>query len=322
MSESSLLKNVTIFTPLLRAKNIERIIGTSFKIFLKWEGNNITHTHKDRAARFHVVKAIKEGYKEIAVATCGNFGVSLAYFSKINGVGLHVFIPRRYTNSRLKELIRYGAEIKFIDGSYEDAVAQCNTYTSLNNIYNANPGVNSLPSIIGYKEIAYEIISQLNEIPYSVVIPVGNGTTLVGIYEGFRELYKNGIIERVPKIIATSTKYGNQIVESWQRGGSLVKLSSNDIVETEYNEPLVSYRSFDGEKALNAIKENNGLAYSFADDEMLKASNLLKYFEGVTAIPASASTLAGFLEFLRHNRDIDGSIVLVITGGNYTWRTH
>jgi len=322
VNASSFLKTKTMccFTPLLHAKNLEKIIGN--KIFLKWEGNNITHTHKDRAAIYHIQEAVRNGYRNIAVATCGNFGVSLAYFSQFFDLSLTVFIPKRYTNSRVKEILQYGAKIIYVNGSYEDAIIKCNEYTSEREIYNANPGLNSLPSIQGYKEISFEIVKQLGKTPYIVVVPVGNGTTLTGIYQGFLDMYREGMISFIPKMIGTTTILGNQVFESWRRGrNSLIKLSPNQIKETEYNEPLVSYISFDGESALRAIRESKGYLYGFTDEDMIYASKLIKYFEGATALPASASTLLGALRFIEDNSDRHGEIVLIITGGDETWRT-
>jgi threonine synthase len=78
-----------------QARNLERTLG--FKnIFLKFEGGNPTGTQKDRISQYHVKKALLEGYDTITVGTCGNYGVSLAYFAKLNGLKAKILIPEQY----------------------------------------------------------------------------------------------------------------------------------------------------------------------------------------------------------------------------------
>lgn len=47
----------------------------------------------------------------------------------------------------------------------------------------------------------------MEEIPAAVVIPVGNGTLLLGCYYGFKELFDLGLIEKMPKIIAVQSQH-------------------------------------------------------------------------------------------------------------------
>lgn len=35
-----------------------------------------------------------------------------------------------------------------------------------------------------------------------MIIPVGNGTLLLGAYYGFKELMENGLVEKMPKLVA------------------------------------------------------------------------------------------------------------------------
>ena len=317
-----LYKNGFFNSPLLEAKNIEKVLSNrNINIYLKWEGNNPTGTQKDRAAKLHVLNAIHNGFHEITVGTCGNFGVSIAYFAYIYNLKATIFIPKKYTNSRVNEMLKFNTKIRFIKGTYEDAVLSSVNYALTKSVYDANPGSNSKPSTNAYAYISYEIIQQLKESPYAVIVPTGNGTTLSGIYLGFKTLYEKRIIEKIPRIIATSTIYGNQIIESWNRD-ALVLMSKKDIRETTINEPLVAYRSFDIDSALEAIKRSKGKAYAFSDLEMIKASTLLRMKEKLLSLPASASTLLGAKKLIEDEDLTDKKIVLIITGGKYTWRKH
>lgn len=304
----------TLFT---RARNLERVIGFG-NIFLKFEGGNPTGTQKDRITRYHVKKALAEGYKEITVGTCGNYGVSLAYFASLVGLKAKILIPERYTLSprRRAELMMFGAEIVTTDGKYEDAVEESRRLAHTHHLYDANPG-NGNEGWRGYMSIAYEICHQLGRCPTAVAAPVGNGTTLVGIYHGFKNLLDHGVITKMPYLVGASTPGGNPIIKSFKTGASKTEdIAPNAIQETSINEPLVSYHSYDGDEALQAIYETNGWADYASDARMMKFHTMLKDLEGLSVLPASASPIEALIRFKQH-RILNSDYVIVLTGRKF-----
>lgn len=308
-------------TPLLKIEAFRKSIGVgSLEIYLKWEGNNPTGTHKDRAAYLHTINAYNGGYDSITTATCGNYGVAISYFSSRLNIKPIVFIPKNYNSTRIHEIKSYNAEVKFIDGTYEDAVKMSVEFASNGNVYDANPGgINDVTSINAYKKISYEIVKELSETPSLVSVPVGNGTTLVGIYAGFRELYDKGYSEKIPIIIGGTTKYGNQIYHSWAKGSlNPIHMDENQITETFVNEPLVAYESMNAREALKALNDTNGTIFGFEDIDFLQMHDTLWRVEGVSALPASTASLLALLTYIKikkHHLD-DGIAVSIITGGD------
>ncbi len=295
-------------TPLLRLPSLGRLLAPGSMVYAKYEGVNPTGTHKDRAAALHVQRALEGGFRVLTAGTCGNFGVSLAYYSRMVGAKAVIFVPRRYTLDRAADLRRYGAQLVLVDGSYEDAVRESVRAASENGWYDANPGsVNAHVNFEAYSAMAYEITWELGDPPTSVVVPVGNGTTLAGIYMGFERLRSLGYIERVPRMIGVTTVHGNSAVDSFLEGRDAA-VPLPEVKETRYNEPLVSMISFDGDAAIRALRESGGGALRVPDRAMLRASRLLRELEGIDALPASASVVEAL-------RALDGGIhVLVITG--------
>lgn len=312
-------------TPLIKLSNLAPLLGNgSLEIYVKWEGVNTTGTHKDRAAIEHVNNAKSRGYNAITVGTCGNYGVALSYYSRVSGIKSVIFVPANYRNTRVNEMLNYGAKVIRVNGTYEDAVKSSIEYARRNKAYDANPGsINSEASIRAYSKISYEIVQELNGAPDAVSIPVGNGTTLLGVFKGFYEMYERGIIPDVPRLIGCTTLLGNQIYRSWLAGScNLVDLSREDVFETEVNEPLVSYRSFDGEKALDAVYRSGGCMYAFSDTELLNASRILNVLEGLNVLPASASAILGVVAYLRDDGHRCKKIVAILTGRAGGWIGH
>jgi len=294
-------------TPLIRVMNIERIFRIR-EVYLKYEGVNPTGTHKDRLAREHVIEALKKGFDTITTATCGNYGVSIAYFAKRAEMDAIIYLPRGYFGTRIRELTKLGARIVWVRGTYEEAVYRSRTDAIANNWYNANPGIENRPiSIRAYSKIAFEIVDQLGSEPTTLTIPVGNGTTLTGIFHGLLMLKEQGKINKLPQLIAVSTIHGNPVVISFQKKlRRVTKLAK--VRETKYNEPLVARESFDGEEALKALWATKGIAIAVPDWKMVEYSKILSRKEDLSVLPASASVL----EALNEIEEL-GKHVLLIT---------
>jgi len=297
-SASDCLVGGTIF---VRSRNIEPLVSCK-KLFLKFEGGNPTGTQKDRAAIAVIQRAKEAGYDELSIGTCGNFGASFAFFSRKFGMKTHVFIPSSYRAERVEEIQHYDGMVHRVDGTYEDALDICSEEAETYNWYDANPGKNenSEISMAAYAGISEEIYSSLGRVPDAVSVPVGNGTTLAGIYRGFRFLHESGKTDGVPMMIASSTAGGNPVIKSFKMGSRTLRdLEPEDIRETAVNEPLVSWHSFDGQMALDALYESNGFADYASDTRMKEFSRILMSEEGLSVLPASASSLVVLSEYLR-----------------------
>jgi threonine synthase len=265
-----------------------------------------------------VKKALREGYDTITVGTCGNYGVSLAYFAKLAGLRAKILIPEQYyvAPKRKAELESFDSEIITINGKYENAVEVSRKLARTEHIYDANPG-NGNEGWRGYMSIAYEIYRQLGRCPTAVATPVGNGTTLVGIYHGFKDLLDQNLIDHMPYLVGASTPGGNPIIKGFKTGASKTEdLIPAEIKESNINEPLIAYHSYDGDDALQAIYDTNGWADYASDTCMLKFHMMLKDLEGLNVLPASASPIEALIRFKQH-RILNSDYVIVLTGRKF-----
>jgi len=304
-------------TPLVHSRNITSSIRAK-RLYLKFEGGNPTGTQKDRASLACLRLAKEMEYKELVIATCGNFGASFAYLTRGFGITSHVYIPASYHTERVDEIASLGSIIHRIDGTYEDVVYTSSIEAKEAGWYNANPGeeLNTRASLEGYAGIAYEIYMDLGYVPDAVAVPTGNGTTLAGVYQGFKTLLEEGETEGVPKMIGASTSGGNPIVKSFLSGRRIIEdLPPTGIKETSLNEPLVSWHSFDGQLALDALWESNGWATYVSDNELVEYARALAREEGLLVLPASASSLAALARYAKYvpREANQGCFVAVLT---------
>ncbi len=285
--------------PLIRVSLLEEALGIE-RIYVDYEGRNPTGTHKDRIARAHVEKALNEGYSAITVGTCGNYGVSIAYYARLYGLKAFVFVPAGYTLERAGEMKALGAEVIPWSGTYEETVTESRRFALASGIYDANPGSHPEVDYAGYSSIAREILLEVR--PDAVFVPIGNGTTLAGIWHGFRG-------RASPRMVGVTTSFGNQILRTFYGD------PSGEVAESQFNEPLVSEVSFDLNEAIKAVMESNGYVFGFADDTAARCAELLRITTGLLVLPASALTLAGLVKFVRKFGFRKGNFVLVLTGG-------
>jgi threonine synthase len=302
-------------TTLLRARNIEREVGFR-QIYLKFEGGNPTGTQKDRIAFAQARDALRRGFDALTMATCGNYGVAVALAASLAGLRCIIYLPETYHTSRIKEMTDLGSEIIRVSGDYERTVEESQKFAEKGEIYDANPGgANTMLQLRSYGEIAYEIYDELRDAPSVVAVPVSNGTTLAGIFRGFLSLYRRGKISRMPRFVAGSTYRKNPIVQAFLKNlPTCEDLPPDQIRETKINEPLINWRSIDGDYALQAIRQTKGWAADASDKNMLAFSRLIREREGLNVLPASAAGLIALIEQHRKEPLPNDRYVAILTG--------
>jgi len=302
-------------TNLTRARNIEREFGLR-QIYLKFEGTTPTGTQKDRIAFAQIMDALRRGYDTVTVATCGNYGAAISLASSLAGLNCEIYIPEKYHTSRIKEIEGNGAKIVRVNGDYENAVKISQQQADEKEYYDANAGGdNTMIQFRAYGEIAYEIYDELRDAPAAIAIPVSNGTTLAGLYKGFVSLYRRGKTSRIPRIIAGSSYGKNPIIQAYLKNlPNCEDLQPEKIRETAINEPLINWRSIDGDYALEAIRNSGGWALYASDKNMISFSKLLREKEGLSVLPASTAGIIALLE--RHKKEplTNDRYVVVLTG--------
>ncbi|MFW9964657.1 MAG: pyridoxal-phosphate dependent enzyme [Candidatus Sifarchaeia archaeon] len=308
-------------TTFIESKNLARQVGCE-RLYLKFEGGNPTGTQKDRIALAIMDAAKQKNATAVTTATCGNFGAALAWAARVFDIPAHIFIPEGYhvPKDRMKRIRETGAELHFAPGQYEDLVELSKEIAKEKGWFDANPGVDGVKeiSIEAYADVSQEIYRDIRRAPNFVFVPVGNGTTIAGIYLGFKRLFETGKIQFLPRMVATSTRRGNPIVKSFKMNSRTIQdLRRDEIKETKFNEPLTNWHAYDGQEALDAIYASNGFADYASESKMVEFSKLLRQEEGLYVLPAAASTLAVMHDLADDKVTMKGTFVAVLTGRDF-----
>ena len=82
-------------SPVVRAYNLEQMLGTPAEIYYKFEGNNTSGSHKLNSAAAQVYYAKQEGLTHLTTETgAGQWGTALSMACSFFGIGLDVFMVK------------------------------------------------------------------------------------------------------------------------------------------------------------------------------------------------------------------------------------
>jgi len=289
-------------TPLLRADRLGPSLGVG-ALHLKEEGANPTRTHKDRLALLQALDAREKGYHDLAVATCGNFGMALAFAADAFELKAHIFFPAPFPPFREAELEALGATVERVPGDYRATIEHVASHCHAEGWYDANPGPHATEfALAAYAVISGEILEALPGPPDFAAVPIGNGSTFAGVHQGFARAGA--------RVSLLGTSNNNAIVRGWLEG-KMVPVPVPDVRITAINDPLSGNDLYDAEAAFQALRESGGQAFEVSDEEMLDWAARLEEQEQVRAQPASASTLGAVARV----GGTDRTFVAVLTGG-------
>lgn len=282
-------------------------------LFIKDDTVNPTASLKDRASALVVKLALDKGVKAITCASTGNAASSLAGICASVGLKCYIFVPKTAPKAKIIQLLIYGAEVFAVDGSYDDAFDLSIEATNKFGWYNRNTGYNPF-TIEGKKTVSLEIIKQIISnkfnIPDKVFVPVGDGCIISGVYKGFYDYIKLGLIKKIPQLIAVQAEGSNAIYLAMKRGDKIESIKPNTIADS-----IAVGRPRNGEMAISHIRASNGWVEVVSDEQILSAMSFLAKRTGIFAEPAGATAFAGLLKMAKEKRlRLNETVVVLVTG--------
>ena len=296
-------------TPLYSAPGLRKALGMD-KLWVKDDTPNPSASLKDRASAVVLLKGRELGYTEIATASTGNAAASLACIAAALGMPCHIFVPESAPRTKLAQLLVFGADVLPIQGTYDDAFSLCIQACQALGWYNRNTGYNPY-TIEGKKTVSMEIAEQLKwDPPDTVVVPVGDGCILSGVWKGYVDLHRVGLIETLPRLVAAQAEGSQAIKQAYEGDGEVRPVQANTIADS-----ISVSLPRNGNMAVQDLRESGGTAVAVSDDEILQAMALLGRVTGIFAEPAGAVALAALVK-LRSFRQVsdDERVVVMVTG--------
>ena len=298
------------WTPLYPSQRLGAELGLK-KLYIKDDGLNPTASIKDRASGVAVAKAVELGYETIACSSTGNAASSLAGNAARMGVKSVIFVPERAPEGKVAQLMIFGARVISVKGDYRATFELSRAAIEKYGWYNRNAGINPILTE-GKKTVSLEIAEQLNWEPTDwVVCSVGDGCTIGGVYNGFRDLYELGMIGRIPKILGVQSSGCCPFVTAARTGAPLKPAEENTLADS-----IAVGVPRNPEKALRAVRESGGAWVAVSDEEILAAMRALGKAEGVFGEPAGVAGTAGLVKAVAEGVIAPNESVTVISTGS------
>ena len=278
------------WTPLYESTSLRDELGIK-KLYVKDDGLNPTASLKDRASGVAVAKAIELGYNTIACSSTGNAASSCAGSAARMGLKAVIFVPERAPEGKVAQLMIFGAKVVSVHGDYKATFDLSKAAIAKYGWYNRNAGINPVMTE-GKKTVALEIAEQLNFEPTDwVACSVGDGCTIGGVYNGFYDLYKLGLIDRIPKILGVQSTGCCPFVDAANEGRDLIPTEENTIADS-----IAVGVPRNPRKALRAVRDSKGAWIAVTDEQILDTMRVLGRHEGVFGEPAGVTATAGVRE--------------------------
>jgi threonine synthase len=311
------------WSPLLRAKNLGRELDHG-AIFIKDERQSPTGSFKDRQGALTISALNQAGVRECVLASTGNKAAAYAAFCARAGIRLWIFLTSTVPNEKLRELALYGAEVVKVTGTYDQAKKIAMDFAARRSLY-YDPGADSVLGREAFKTVAFEIAEQLAQqlpvedgrwrAPDWYIQAVSGGIGPLGVWKGFHELVRMGLIDRVPKLALIQSEGCSPMAAAWAahqpKAEPVVPHTRISVLAT--GDPGKAYTRLFG-----VCSDTGGTMIAVDDGAAFRAMRRLARVEGYSMEPAASVAFAG-LEALVADGTIKPDDVVVVNCSGHTF---
>lgn len=279
-------------TPLVELRRLAGELGLG-RLWAKMEHVAPTGSFKDRGSAVLMSVALEHGVKEFVEDSSGNAGASLSAYAAAAGIKAHVFAPASASPGKLQQIEVFGAQLHRVEGPRQAAADAARAFVKERGLvylsHNYSPFFSE-----GMKAFSYEIARSPAARVRHIVIPVGNGSLLIGGRTGFAELVEAGVIEAAPRFHCVQAAAVRPIVavlngENWQFDRAGRTVASGIAVSKP---PRL-------EQAVDAVRDTGGAGVAVDDPSILAWQRRLARTEGIFCEATSAAAFAGLEQLVR-----------------------
>lgn len=266
-----------------------------------------TGSFKDRGAAMLVSAAKAFGVREFVEDSSGNAGAALAAYGAATGMRAHIFLPSSAAPMKRAQIEAVGGIAHAVEGPREASGAAALRFADEQGLpylsHNLSPYF-----VEGMKDAAWEMMWQLlGAAPDHVVLPVGNGSLLLGLQRGFEELLEVEKIERLPRLHAVQAEAIAPLVAAVN--GEVTRAPGRTAADgiAVAEPPRLA-------EMVEVLRASEGTALSVSEEAILEWQRELGRC-GLWVEPTSAAAVAG-LAALREDGTIanDAEVVIPLTG--------
>jgi len=267
------------------------------RLFLKREDTHELGAFKWRGALPTLERYKAKGATTVVTASTGNHGAATAWAAQRLGLRAVVYAPEGSSRAKLDRIEALGGDVRIVGADVDDAKDEARAVADREGFPFFEDGAER-EQYDGYGTIALELDEQLDEPPAAVVVPVGNGALVGGIGIEAVRLWPGC------QIVAVAAREAPVMADSWEAGYVVTSDRSATFADGMAVRVAIPL-------AVNVLGEVVSRFVTVSERAIAAAVGAL-WREGIRIEGSAAAPLAALPQL----EDVDGPVVLVITGCN------
>ncbi|MBI1888447.1 MAG: pyridoxal-phosphate dependent enzyme [Candidatus Spechtbacteria bacterium] len=208
---------------------------------------------------------------------------------------LHAFVSPRLDRNKILRLKECKSVILHVTSTPRKDAFQFSKENGLINLRASSDD----KALAGYKEIAFELLTQLEKVD-QLFVPTSSGATLIGIFQGFKERGK-----KVPALYAVQTARVHPMASYFDKDFTQESVS--------YATSIVDNIARRKDEVIKILKESGGGGFIISNSELLEARKVFEQSEAECALGwQSLLSFAGFLKWRKQSVDTKKKISVCI----------
>lgn len=223
-----------------------------------------TLSFKDRGAVMLAALALRLGPERVIADSSGNAGTAVAAYCARAGLPCTVYVPEGTSPKKLEQIGAHGARLEIVPGDREVTAAVAREAADRPGTFYASH-VHNPYFLHGTKTYVHELWEERGgRLPEVLVVPVGNGTLLLGAALAIGELHAAGLIDRRPLLYAVQAEAVSPLAAAWRAG-------AQDLIDDTPQAPTLAEgiaipRPLRARQILRAVRASGGSFLTVSED--------------------------------------------------------
>ncbi|MFD9796341.1 threonine synthase [Streptomyces sp. NPDC059070] len=227
-----------------------------------------TLSFKDRGAVLLAELARRLAPERVVADSSGNAGTSVAAYLARAQLPCTVYVPESTSPKKVEQIAAHGARVERVPGDREATARAARRAADTPGTFYASHVFNPY-FLHGTKTYVYELWEELGgRLPEAIVVPVGNGTLLLGAALATAELYAHGLIPERPALVAVQAEAVSPLARAFRAG-------AEDAAEVPAAETLAEGIAITAppraRQILRAVRESGGTFLTVNEDQIRAA---------------------------------------------------
>ncbi|MFI2370957.1 threonine synthase [Streptomyces sp. NPDC018833] len=252
-----------------------------------------TLSFKDRGAVMLAELARRLGPRRVIADSSGNAGTAVAAYCARAGLACTVYVPEGTSAKKTEQIRAHGARLEVVPGDREATASAARAAADEPGVFYASHVYNPY-FLHGTKTYVYELWEDLGgRLPEAIVVPVGNGTLLLGAALALDELLAHGLIDARPALVAVQAEAVSPLAAAFRAGAD--DLAAPAGPGPTLAEGIAIPNPPRARQILRAVRESGGEFLTVTEDEIrtaqqdLAAQGLFVESTGVACWAATGS---------------------------------